>query len=131
MTYKMLRDFLHHRESLEDEAGANESCRPGSFDEELFGELMINLRQVPEADLFLGEETIENSVVIGYMLIFVPVSQDNCMEVQQRELVGLSAFDGTEVLTQPDEVAIEHDRQEICIRVITDDIFFHFFIELG
>lgn len=53
VTYKVLRDFLDYRKSFQDKACADKPRGSGSFNQKFFDELMVNLREVPKADVFL------------------------------------------------------------------------------
>lgn len=58
MANKIGRDFLNDVQRLEDEASAQESYSSWRLDQKLFDIAMIDLWEVPWADLFFGEQTI-------------------------------------------------------------------------
>lgn len=130
MANKIGRDFLNDVQRLEDEASAQESYSSWRLDQKLFDIAMIDLWEVPRADLFFGEQTIQDSVVIGDVFVFVPVSKDSCMEIEKWKVVGLGVVKSAEVLAQPDEVTVQHNWQKVSIIVFSYDFSMHGFAEV-
>jgi hypothetical protein len=75
-------------EGEQNETGAEKADDSGALDEELSEEAVVHLAEVPFAHFLLLQQVVDYSEVVGQVLLFVPVPQHDCMQVQQSELVG-------------------------------------------
>jgi hypothetical protein len=71
---------------------------------------MVHLAEIPFADFFLFQQTIDYPIIVRNIFVFVAVSEDDCVEIEKGKFVRPFGLKCADILAQTDEVAIEHDR---------------------
>lgn len=82
MRNNIFRYNFHIFKSLDDQAGASKSNYSWRFHQKLSEEAMVHLAEIPLADFFLLQQTIDYPIIVRNVFVFVTVPEDYCVEVE-------------------------------------------------